>query len=107
MIIGIIITVLTIIIIITKDIFKNKKEITKLEPYECGFRGKGESRQKMEVSFYVIAILFIIFDLEVIYLFPYASVIRSVSVYGYWGAMIFIIILTIGLIYEIKSGIIK
>lgn len=59
------------------------------------------------MSYYVIAILFIVFDLEVVYLLPYASVIKDLSMYGYWVVQGFIVILTIGFIYEIKSGILS
>ena len=72
----------------------------KVSPYECGFEPYGDARQRFDVSFYVIGILFIIFDIEVIFLLPYATIINEVSYLGYWVMMSFIMVLTVGLIYE-------
>jgi NADH-quinone oxidoreductase subunit A len=79
----------------------------KLSPYECGFEPLGDARQKFDVSYYLIAILFILFDLEILFLLPFASVLHYVSYYGFWIAIVFIIILTVGFLYEYVSGAIK
>lgn len=76
----------------------------KVSPYECGFEPLGDTRQKFDISFYLIAILFIIFDLEVVFVLPFASVIHNVSFLGFWITIIFLIILTIGFVYEFITG---
>jgi NADH-quinone oxidoreductase subunit A len=75
-----------------------------LSPYECGFEGSGEVRNKFNVKFYLVAILFIIFDLEVAFLFPWAVALREIGVVGFWSMIAFLAILTVGFIYEWKRG---
>ena len=76
----------------------------KLSAYECGFNAFDDARMKFDVRFYLVAILFIIFDLEVTFLFPWAATFRQVGVYGFWAMMLFLAVLTIGFIYEWKKG---
>ena len=76
----------------------------KLSAYECGFEAFGHSRMKFDVRFYLVAILFIIFDLEVAFLFPWAISLGSIGIFGFWSMMIFLLVLTIGFIYEWKKG---
>jgi NADH-quinone oxidoreductase subunit A len=76
----------------------------KLSAYECGFEAFGDSRMEFDVRFYLVAILFIIFDLEIAYLFPWAISLGEIGVFGFWSMMIFLAILTIGFIYEWKKG---
>ena len=76
----------------------------KLSAYECGFEAFGDSRMEFDVRFYLVAILFIIFDLEVAFLFPWAISLGNIGVLGFWSMMIFLFILTIGFIYEWKKG---
>lgn len=76
----------------------------KLSVYECGFDPFGDSRQKFEVRFFLVAILFIIFDLEISFLFPWSVTLASLSVFAYWTMYIFLLILTIGLVYEWNKG---
>ena len=76
----------------------------KLSAYECGFEAFGDSRMKFDVRFYLVAILFIIFDLEIAFLFPWAVTLGSLGALGFWSMMIFLFILTIGFIYEWKKG---
>ena len=76
----------------------------KLSVFECGFDPFGDSRQKFEVRFFLVAILFIIFDLEISFLFPWSVVLNTISTFGYWTMYIFLFILTIGLIYEWNKG---
>lgn len=76
----------------------------KLSSYECGFDPFGDARNKFDVKFYLVAILFIIFDLEVTFLFPWAMALGDINFFGFWSMMIFLIILTIGFIYEWKKG---
>ncbi len=76
----------------------------KLSPYECGFAPLGDARKQFDVRFYLVAILFIVFDLEVAFLFPWAVSLGEIGVFGFWSMMIFLIILTIGFVYEWKKG---
>jgi NADH-quinone oxidoreductase subunit A len=76
----------------------------KLSAYECGFNAFDDARMKFDVRFYLVAILFIIFDLEVSFLFPWAAAFGHIGVYGFWSMMLFLAVLTIGFIYEWKKG---
>jgi NADH-quinone oxidoreductase subunit A len=76
----------------------------KLSAYECGFNAFDDARMQFDVRFYLVAILFIIFDLEVSFLFPWAVAFGDLGVYGFWSMMIFLAVLTIGFIYEWKKG---
>jgi NADH-quinone oxidoreductase subunit A len=76
----------------------------KLSAYECGFEAFDDSRGRFDVRFYLVAILFIIFDLEVAFLFPWAVSLRDIGLFGFWSMMIFLTILTVGFIYEWRKG---
>ena len=76
----------------------------KLSAYECGFKAFDDARMKFDVRFYLVAILFIIFDLEVTFLFPWAVTFREVGTFGFWAMMVFLGVLTVGFIYEWKKG---
>ena len=81
-----------------------KPDPEKLSAYECGFEAFDDSRMEFDVRFYLVAILFIIFDLEIAFLFPWAISLGSLGALGFWSMMIFLAILTIGFIYEWKKG---
>lgn len=76
----------------------------KMAAYECGFDAFDDSRQQFDVRFYLVAILFIIFDLEVAFLFPWAVTLGGIGLFGFWSMMLFLIVLTVGFIYEWKKG---
>ena len=76
----------------------------KLSPYECGFEAFGDARMQFDVRFYLVAILFILFDLEVAFLVPWAVVVTDIGSTGFWAMMVFLGLLTIGLSYEWKKG---
>ena len=76
----------------------------KVSSYECGFDAFDDARGRFDVRFYLVAILFIIFDLEVAFLFPWAVSFKDIGLYGFWSMMVFLGILTIGFIYEWKKG---
>ena len=76
----------------------------KLSAYECGFEAFGDSRMEFDVRFYLVAILFIIFDLEIAFLFPWAISLGNIGILGFWSMMIFLFVLTVGFIYEWKKG---
>ncbi len=81
-----------------------KPDAEKLSPYECGFEAFGDARMKFDVRYYLVAILFIIFDLEIAFLFPWAVVLTELGMVGYVAMMVFLGILVIGFIYEWKKG---
>lgn len=83
---------------------KRHSDREKLSPYECGFEAEGKVRNEFDVQFYLVAILFIIFDLEVAFLFPWAVSLGTIGVFGFWSMMVFLTILTVGFIYEWKRG---
>ncbi len=76
----------------------------KLSAYECGFNAFDDARMKFDVRFYLVAILFIIFDLEVAFLFPWAVAFKDVGLFGFWSMMVFLGVLTVGFIYEWRKG---
>ena len=76
----------------------------KLSAYECGFDAFDDARMKFDVRFYLVAILFIIFDLEVAFLFPWAVAFGEIGLFGFWSMVVFLTVLTIGFVYEWKKG---
>jgi len=91
--------------IILNFMFSPKKpDPEKLSTYECGFEAFGDSRMEFDVRFYLVAMLFIIFDLEIAFLFPWAISLGNLGTLGFWSMMVFLFILTIGFIYEWKKG---
>jgi NADH-quinone oxidoreductase subunit A len=82
----------------------HKPDSEKLSPYECGFEAFEDSRMRFDVRYYLVAILFIIFDLEIAFLFPWAVVLDTIGLFGFVAMMIFLGILVIGFIYEWKKG---
>ena len=82
----------------------NNPDPEKLSAYECGFDAFDDSRMEFDVRFYLVAILFIIFDLEIAFLFPWAITLGKIGLFGFWSMMIFLAVLTVGFIYEWKKG---
>ncbi len=97
--------VLSIGFIVLNFIFSPRNpDPEKLSAYECGFEPFNDSRMEFDVRFYLVAILFIIFDLEIAFLFPWAISLGTIGLYGYLSMLVFLFILTIGFIYEWKKG---
>lgn len=82
----------------------SNKQKNKLRPYECGFEPFDDARMPFDVQFYLVAILFIIFDLEIAFLFPWAAAFSEVGLFGFASVMIFLAVLTAGFIYEWRKG---
>ena len=82
----------------------SKPDPEKLSAYECGFEPFNDSRMEFDVRFYLVAILFIIFDLEIAFLFPWAISLGNLGSLGFWSMIIFLSVLTVGFIYEWKKG---
>jgi NADH-quinone oxidoreductase subunit A len=82
----------------------HRPDSDKLSPYECGFEAFEDSRMKFDVRYYLVAILFIIFDLEIAFLFPWAIVLDKIGLFGFMAMMIFLGVLVVGFIYEWRKG---
>ena len=101
---GLALLLLSLGLIIGRAQAKAKDDAQKISPYECGFEAFEDSRMKFDVRYYLVAILFIIFDLEIAFLFPWAVVLDSIGAFGLIAMGIFLFILVIGFIYEWKKG---
>jgi NADH-quinone oxidoreductase subunit A len=82
----------------------NRPDAAKNSPYECGFEAFEDARMKFDVRYYLVAILFILFDLEIAFFFPWATVLKEIGAFGFWAMMIFLGVLVVGFIYEWKKG---
>lgn len=93
-----------IIPLVTYIVSPNIRNAEKLSSYECGFEPFDDSRGSFDIHFYIIAILFIIFDLEIAFIFPWARILYFLGSFGFWTMIIFLTLLTLGFIYEWKRG---
>jgi NADH-quinone oxidoreductase subunit A len=93
-----------VILLASYVLARQRPDAEKLSAYECGFEPFEDTRGRFDVRFYLVAILFIIFDLEVAFLFPWAVSLGNIGLLGFWSMMIFLGVLTIGFIYEWKKG---
>ena len=101
---GIAIGLSGVIILASLIVARQKPDSEKVSTYECGFDAFGDSRTRFDVRFYLVAILFIIFDLEVAFLFPWAISLGHIGLFGFWSMVVFLAVLTVGFIYEWKKG---
>lgn len=102
LIISLIISLL--IFLLSYVLVPKQTDTEKVSAYECGFNPFDDARITFDIRFYLVAILFLIFDLEISFLFPWAIVLNQISSFGYWIMMLFLFILTIGFVYEWKKG---
>ncbi len=101
---GIAVAIAGIAIFASFIVATQRPDVEKTSAYECGFDAFVDARHKFDVRFYLVAILFIIFDLEVAFLFPWAITLGNIGVFGFWSMMLFLGILTIGFVYEWRKG---
>ena len=101
---GIAIGLAAVSLVASYIVAPRRVDVEKLSSYECGFEPFGDARQKFDVRFYLVAILFIVFDLEVAFLVPWAVSLGKIGVLGFWSMMVFLGVLTVGFIYEWKKG---
>ncbi|MDG1286826.1 MAG: NADH-quinone oxidoreductase subunit A [Rickettsiales bacterium] len=94
----------TVMVVLPRIVAKQRPDKEKLSQYECGFEAFDGARSKFDIRFYLVAILFIIFDLEIAFLFPWAVALGDIGVFGFWSMMMFLGLLTVGFIYEWKKG---
>jgi NADH-quinone oxidoreductase subunit A len=102
--IGIAVALALVIVLASFVIAKQRPDSEKLSPYECGFEPFADARARFDVRFYLVAILFIIFDLEVAFLFPWAATLGRIGMFGFWSMIVFLAVLTIGFVYEWRKG---
>jgi NADH-quinone oxidoreductase subunit A len=93
-----------IMVIASLIVARQHPDSEKLSAYECGFEAFEDARRKFDVRFYLVAILFIIFDLEVAFLFPWAVTLGEIGLFGFWSMVVFLGVLTIGFAYEWRKG---
>jgi NADH-quinone oxidoreductase subunit A len=101
---GIAVGLSVIIVAASYILARQRPDSEKVSAYECGFEAFDDARSQFDVRFYLVAILFIIFDLEVAFLFPWAVALGDIGLFGFWSMMIFLGILTVGFVYEWKKG---
>jgi NADH-quinone oxidoreductase subunit A len=94
----------TVMLVLGRILGPHRPDPEKLSPYECGFEAFEDSRMKFDVRYYLVAILFIIFDLEIAFLFPWATALADIGLFGFASMMMFLAILVVGFIYEWKKG---
>jgi NADH-quinone oxidoreductase subunit A len=98
------ITIGVVIVVIGRVLGPHRPDSEKNSPYECGFEAFEDTRMKFDVRYYLVAILFIIFDLEIAFLFPWAVALKEIGMLGFAAMMLFLAILVVGFIYEWKKG---
>lgn len=91
-------------LVLGKLVSPHKPDSEKNSPYECGFEAFEDARMKFDVRYYLVAILFILFDLEIAFLFPWAVVLQEIGLAGFLAMMLFLLVLVVGFIYEWKKG---
>ena len=102
--IGIAGAISLVFLIVPFVIAPSKPDPEKLSAYECGFNAFSDSRMKFDVRYYLVTLLFIIFDLEVAFLFPWAITLGKTGIYAFWSMMVFLGVLTVGFVYEWRKG---
>ncbi len=101
---GIAVAISLAMVVAAYVLAEQRPDAAKLSAFECGFDAFDDARGRFDVRFYLVAILFIIFDLEVAFLFPWAISLGDTGLFGFWSMVVFLVILTVGFIYEWKKG---
>ena len=104
MFLGVAVGLAAIVLIASFIIGPSRPDPEKRSPYECGFDAFDDARRRFDVRFYLVSLLFIIFDLEVAFLFPWAITLKATGAFAFWSMMVFLGVLTVGFIYEWKKG---
>ncbi len=102
--IGIAFALALVIVLASFLLARQRPDSEKLSPYECGFEPFADARSKFDVRFYLVSILFIIFDLEVAFLFPWAITLGATGAFAFWSMVVFLGVLTVGFVYEWRKG---
>lgn len=104
MFMGVAIALAVLMIVASMIVARQNPDSEKLSAYECGFEAFEDARSRFDVRFYLVTLLFIIFDLEVAFLFPWAVALGDIGLFGFWSMMLFLFVLTVGFVYEWKKG---
>jgi len=102
--IGVALAIVLILMTVPFMIAVNNPDPEKVSAYECGFNAFDDARMKFDIRYYLVSILFIIFDLEVAFLFPWAVAFKELGPFGFWSMIVFLAVLTVGFIYEWRKG---
>ena len=102
---GIATALASVIVILSQLIGQHKPNLAKMSPYECGVQPIGDARGRFSVKFYLVAMLFILFDVEAVFLYPWAVILRELKMFGFWEMMVYIAIVLVGLFYVWKKGV--
>jgi NADH-quinone oxidoreductase subunit A len=102
--IGVALAFAMVIVIASFVVARQNPDTEKLSPYECGFEPFADARSRFDVRYYLVSILFIIFDLEVAFLFPWAASLGAIGLFGFWSMIVFLGVLTVGFVYEWRKG---
>jgi len=103
---GIATALASAIVILSQLVGRHKPGLAKMSPYECGVEPLGDARKRFSVKFYLVAMLFILFDVEAVFLYPWAVILRELKMFGFWEMMVYIAIILIGLFYVWNKGVI-
>ena len=103
---GIATALASAIVILSPLVGQHKAGRAKMSPYECGVQPIGDARRRFSVKFYLVAMLFILFDVEAVFLYPWAVILRELKMFGFWEMMVYIAIVLVGLFYVWKKGVI-
>lgn len=101
---SILLIIAFVMVVLPQMLAITKKNKSKVESYECGFTAFDDARSKFDIRFYLIAMLFIIFDLEIVFLIPWATNFKEITLFGFYSMMFFLLILIVGFVYEWKKG---
>lgn len=104
MFLGIAAAISGVMLLASYVVARQRPDTEKVSAYECGFDAFGDARSKFDVRFYLVSILFIIFDLEIAFLFPWAVSLDAIGLFGFWSMIAFLAVLTVGFVYEWKKG---
>jgi NADH-quinone oxidoreductase subunit A len=102
---GIATVLASVIVILSQLVGQHKPNRAKMSPYECGVQPIGDARGRFSVKFYLVAMLFILFDVEAVFLYPWAVILRELKMFGFWEMMVYIAIVLVGLFYVWKKGV--
>jgi NADH-quinone oxidoreductase subunit A len=102
---GIATAIAAAIVILSWFIGQHKPTRAKLSPYECGVQPVGDARERFSVKFYMVAMLFILFDVEAVFLYPWAIILRELKMFGFWEMLVYMVVFLVGLFYVWKKGV--
>lgn len=104
---GVALVVVVALLLASYTITPQNPYFDKTSPYECGFESVSDARNLFNIRFYLVAILFVVFDVEILFLYPWALILKHVTVFGFWTMVLFLAVFILGFIYEYKKGVLE